>query len=103
MPGMYRVPSAPPFNAAPNAIHFCSNFGEAAPEMLGMYEVPHIFRHDLFACLGYRREDYRWAGQAGFLGWRASLAEAACVVPAPFFSSMLALGLILLSVPMSGR
>lgn len=24
-----------------------------------MYQVPAVFRHDLFACLTYRREDYR--------------------------------------------
>lgn len=36
-----------------------SGFGEAAPELLRHYSVPPIFAHDLFAPLGYRREDYR--------------------------------------------
>ena len=53
----------------PTALCARSGFGEAAPELLGMYEVPRIFRHDLFASLGYRREDYRWAqGQRGCAG-----------------------------------
>jgi hypothetical protein len=39
----------------------CRGFGEAIPELLGQYSVLSIFRHDLFACLGYRREDYRHA------------------------------------------
>ena len=43
--------------ATPNACR--RGFGEAAPELLQRYRVPHLFRHDLLACLGYRREDYR--------------------------------------------
>ena len=41
--------------------HACARrgFGEVAPELLDQYRVPPVFRHDLFAPLGYRREDYR--------------------------------------------
>lgn len=37
----------------------CSGFGEHAPEMLALYRVPSLFRYDLFAVLGYRRDDFR--------------------------------------------
>lgn len=36
-----------------------SSFAESVPELAAQYAVPHLFRHDVFACLGYRREDYR--------------------------------------------
>ncbi|KAL4448536.1 hypothetical protein ABPG75_005755 [Micractinium tetrahymenae] len=39
---------------------FDSSFAEAVPELARQYAVPCVFRHDLFACLEYKREDYRW-------------------------------------------
>ena len=55
---------------------FDASFGEAAPELLGQYSVPPLFRHDLLAALGSaKREDYRHAScrcclPAWMLWWR---------------------------------
>ncbi|KAL4420190.1 hypothetical protein ABPG77_011406 [Micractinium sp. CCAP 211/92] len=39
---------------------FDSSLAETAPQLAAQYTVPHLFRHDLFSCLGYKREDHRW-------------------------------------------
>lgn len=55
--------AALPQRVRPSARPGCSSFAEAAPQLAAQYSVPHLFRNDLFACLGYKREDYRQVPQ----------------------------------------
>lgn len=66
---------------SPSSPLTCSGFAEALPELAAQYAVPPIFAHDLFACLAYKREDYRRACAAVLpcRGWVLGRWSRRCV------------------------
>lgn len=54
-----------------------SSLAETAPQLAAQYTVPHLFRHDLFSCLGYKREDHRQANSSGVNQLTSRLARPA--------------------------